>query len=235
MFFSLFFCRFVRAAPLILFYGLVMSLLLTSAARAEPRLSASSSSLPPSSAATAPVILVWGDSLCAGYGITAQAAWPSLLREKLAAEGFPHHLVNGCVSGETTAGGLSRLPKALQEHAPAILILSLGANDGLRGLPLSQMETHLTQMIKKAKTAKAQVLLVGMMLPPNYGPAYTRRFVRTFPTLAKVHETAFLPFLLEGFAQDRTAFQDDGLHPTADSQALILANVWPVLLPLLRP
>jgi acyl-CoA thioesterase I len=219
--------NFVRFFAMIGFFLLSTSVIFPSFADAQPDKALMSLS-------RAPAILVWGDSLCAGYGIQPQEAWPSLLHKKLAAQDFSHRVVNGCISGETSAGGLSRLPLALKEHAPSILILSLGANDGLRGLPLSQMRDHLSQMIAQAEAACARVLLVGMKLPPNYGPAYTRGFARSFETVAKEHTTVtFLPFLLDGFAEDRSAFQDDGLHPTAAAQSRILATVWPVLEPML--
>ncbi len=186
-----------------------------------------------SGTAQAATILVWGDSLSAGYGLRAGEAWPTLLQTRLAQEGFPHQVVNGSVSGETSAGGRSRLPAALERHQPQVLILELGANDGLRGLPPSLLADNLGAMVSAAQQAGARVLLVGMQMPPNYGPAYTRRFAATFAEVATAHRTALLPFLLDGFAERKELFQADGIHPTAEAQALILDNVWPQLEPLL--
>ncbi|MCX8018110.1 MAG: arylesterase, partial [Rhodocyclaceae bacterium] len=147
---------------------------------------------------------------------------------------YPYRVVNLSISGETTAGGRSRLPAALREQRPAILILALGANDGLRGLPIPQMRDNLTAMVRQAKAAGARVLLIGMKLPPNYGPEYTRDFNALFAAVAQQEKLAFLPFLLEPIAQDETAFQPDRLHPTAAAQPRLLAHVWPALLPLLK-
>ncbi|MCX8086156.1 MAG: arylesterase [Rhodocyclaceae bacterium] len=184
--------------------------------------------------ALAATLLVFGDSLSAGYGIEARQSWPSLLQARLAAERFPHRVVNASISGETTAGGRSRLPALLKQHRPAIVILALGANDGLRGLPLVQMRANLTAMVREAKAAGARVLLVGMRLPPNYGPDYTREFNASFAAVAKEEKVALLPFLLEPIALDEAAFLPDRLHPTAAAQAKLLDHVWPALLPILK-
>lgn len=183
--------------------------------------------------AQAATILVWGDSLSAGYGLRPDQAWPTLLQTRLAREGFPHRVVNASVSGETSAGGRSRLPAALARYRPDVLILALGANDGLRGLPPEHLADNLGAMIEAAQQAGARVLLAGMQMPPNYGPVYTRRFAETFARVAQAHKVALLPFLLDGFAERRALFQPDGLHPTADAQPLILDNVWSRLAPLL--
>jgi acyl-CoA thioesterase I len=188
-----------------------------------------------SGAAQATTILVWGDSLSAGYGLRAGEAWPTLLQTRLAQEGFPHQVVNASLSGETSAGGRSRLPAALERHQPSVVVLELGANDGLRGLPPSLMAENLGAMVSAARASGAQVLLVGMQMPPNYGPAYTRRFAATFEEVAATHKVALLPFLLDGFAEQKEFFQADGIHPTAEAQALILDNIWPQLTPLLGP
>ncbi len=174
-----------------------------------------------------------GDSLSAGYGIRPQQAWPSLLAERLADERPDYSVANLSISGETTAGGRSRLTAALAEHRPAVVILALGANDGLRGLPLQQMENNLEAMIAAAKKAGARVLLAGMRLPPNYGP-YADQFYRRFGAIAKAEKTAYLPFLLEPLASRPDLFQADGLHPTAAAQPLLLDHVWPALRPLLK-
>jgi acyl-CoA thioesterase-1 len=183
--------------------------------------------------AQAATILVWGDSLSAGYGLRQGEAWPTLLQTRLAQEGFPHEVVNASISGETSAGGRSRLPAALERHRPTVVILELGANDGLRGLPPDLLADNLGAMVSAARQAGARVLLVGMQMPPNYGPAYTRRFAATFEQVARTHEVALLPFLLDGFAERTELFQADGIHPTAEAQSLILDNVWTRLAPLL--
>ncbi|KAI5914310.1 arylesterase [Thauera sp. 2A1] len=186
-------------------------------------------------AAPAASILVWGDSLSAGYGLKPGEAWPTLLQTRLAREGFRHQVVNASVSGETSAGGRSRLPAALAEHKPAILILELGANDGLRGLKPDLLADNLRAMITAAQQAGARVLLVGMRMPPNYGPAYTRRFADTFADVARTQKVALVPFLMDGFADRPELFQADGIHPTAQAQPLIVDTVWQGLKPLLPP
>lgn len=179
-----------------------------------------------SGAAQAATILVWGDSLSAGYGLKAGEAWPTLLQTRLTREGFRHTVVNDSVSGETSSGGRSRLPDALTRHKPDILILELGANDGLRGLKPDLLADNLVAMIASAKKAGARVLLVGMRMPPNYGPAYTQRFEATFADIARTHKVGFVPFLFDGFADKPEFFQADGIHPAADAQPMILDTVW---------
>ena len=180
-------------------------------------------------------ILVFGDSLSAGYGIAAEQSWPSLLARRVAQQRLPYTVVNASISGETTAGGKSRLPAALEQHHPAVVVLELGANDGLRGLPLAQSRDNLAAMIRAAQAAGARVLLVGMQLPPNYGLDYTRGFAAMYRELAQREKTALLPFLLEPIALDDGAYQPDRLHPTAAAQPKILDHVWPRLQPLLKP
>ena len=184
-------------------------------------------------AAQAATILVWGDSLSAGYGLKPQEDWPTLLQTRLTREGFRHRVVNASVSGETSAGGRSRLPTALAEHKPDILILELGANDGLRGLKPALLADNLGAMIASAREAGARVLLVGMQMPPNYGPAYTRRFAQTFSEVAANAGVPLVPFLLDGFAEHPEWFQADGIHPTAAAQPHIVDTVWQGLEPLL--
>ncbi|MDO6385157.1 arylesterase [Uliginosibacterium sp. 31-12] len=179
-------------------------------------------------------ILVWGDSLSAGYGIAQEQAWPQLLSRKLAAEGYRHTVINASISGETSAGGLSRLPAALTRDKPSIVIIELGANDGLRGLPVPAMRKNLDAMIRSAQASGARVMLIGMRMPPNFGPVYTQKFQQTYSELAQQYKTALLPFMMEGFAERSELFQSDNLHPTAEAQPLILANVWSALKPLLR-
>lgn len=187
-----------------------------------------------SGTAQAATILIWGDSLSAGYQLAQHEAWPVLLQTRLEEKGFPHKVVNGSVSGETTAGGLTRLPAALEQHQPDIFVLELGANDGLRGLRPQLMGENLETMITAAQRAGASVLLIGMEMPPNYGPAYTRRFAQTFDEVAERTGSALLPMLLDGFADQPGHFLPDGIHPTAEAQHLILDNVWSKLEPMLR-
>jgi acyl-CoA thioesterase I len=184
-----------------------------------------------SSAAT---LLIWGDSLSAAYGIPQETAWPRLLDQKLQREGYRYQIVNASISGETSAGGLARLPAALSEHKPAIVIIELGANDGLRGLPIAAMRSNLDAMIRASQGAGAKVMLIGMRMPPNFGPIYTTKFQEIYGTLAKERKTALLPFMMEGFALREDLFQNDNLHPTSAAQTLILQNVWPALKPLLK-
>ena len=181
-------------------------------------------------------LLVFGDSLSAGYGLAPDQGWASLLQPWLAARGYGQRVVNASVSGETTSGGRSRLPRALDQHHPAVVILELGANDGLRGLPLATASANLGAMIDVIKASKAQVLLVGVELPPNYGPAYTSAFRRMYADLARQHHVALVPFLMEGVALDPRLMQADGLHPNAAGQPRLLDTVWKALQPLLgRP
>jgi acyl-CoA thioesterase-1 len=179
-------------------------------------------------------ILVFGDSLSAAYGIAAKRGWVALLAERLQREQLDYNVVNASISGETTAGGVSQLPRALARHKPAVMILELGANDGLRGLPAKEMENNLAAMIAMAKKAGARVLLVGMRVPPNYGPQYADEFAAAFPRLARQQKIALAPFLLEGVAEDLSLFQSDRIHPTEAAQPLLLDNVWTSLRPLLR-
>jgi acyl-CoA thioesterase-1 len=191
--------------------------------------------LVPALATAAPVILVMGDSLSAGYGIDVRAGWVALLEKRLAQQGYPHRVVNASVSGETTAGGRTRLPDALRRNRPAIVILELGGNDGLRGLSLTETRVNLAAMIKAANGKRARVLLVGIHLPPNYGPEYTGKFRALFDALVREYRLPYVPFLLEGVALTPGLMQPDGLHPRAAAQPRILDNVWPYLEPLLKP
>ncbi len=171
-------------------------------------------------------LMVFGDSLSAGYGLKPGEGWVNLLQQQL---GKHHRVVNASQSGETTAGGLARLPAALAAQRPDLVILELGANDGLRGLPLEAMQANLDAMIRTCRDKNARVVLVGMALPPNYGPEYTRRFSGVYHQLARQYRLPFVPFLMEGFAGDMTQFQADGIHPTAAAQRRILQNVRPRL------
>jgi len=186
-------------------------------------------------AAAEPVILVFGDSLSAGYGLGRDTGWVSLLERQLAQEKLGYRVVNASISGETTAGGVRRIESALAAHHPAVVILELGANDGLRGLPNEQTRDNLNAMIAACKKQRARVLLVGMQLPPNYGIAYTEKFRLIYPQLAVRHnKLALVPFMLEGLADQRDLFQADNFHPNAEAQPLLLQNIWRHLQPLLN-
>jgi acyl-CoA thioesterase I len=176
-------------------------------------------------------ILVFGDSLSAGYGIPRESAWPTLLQQELQRTHPQYQVVNASISGETTSGGRQRIDQALLEHKPAIVILELGANDGLRGSPLSITEANLGYIIRRCQTAHARVLLAGMLLPPNYGLDYTARFRKLYPKLAQRYHVSLLPFLLQGVGADQ--FQADNLHPVAQAQPRILQNILRELKPLL--
>lgn len=188
----------------------------------------------PGLAVAKPTILVFGDSLSAGYGIAVEQSWPSLLVQRLTDAKLNYAVANAGISGETTAGGRSRLPAALERFKPEVVVLALGANDGLRGLPVTQMRDNLVAMIDAAKARGARVLLIGMRLPPNYGADYERQFEQTFTWVAKQEKVELLPFLLAPVATDANAFQADGVHPTAAAQPKILDHVWPALKPLLK-
>jgi len=179
-------------------------------------------------------ILVYGDSLSAAYGLPQDAGWATLLQARLKQKGMDYTVLNASISGETTSGGAARIAQALQAHRPAVLILALGANDGLRGLPVAQMRTNLGTMVSAAKKARSRVLLVGMRMPPNYGDTYAREFAQVYVELAREYKTAFDPFLLEGVADRRELFQDDNMHPAAAAQPVILDHVWKALAPLLK-
>lgn len=187
----------------------------------------------PAFGATAPPVLVLGDSLSAAYGIAPGQGWVALLDERLAAAAKPRAVVNASISGETTAGGLTRLPGLLAEHRPALVVLELGANDGLRGLPLATARDNLAKMLEAIRVAGAQALLVGIELPVNYGPQYRDGLRSLYRDLAGEFNVPLVPFLLEGVALDPDLMQDDGLHPKAAGQARVLANVWTALEPAL--
>jgi len=176
-------------------------------------------------------LLVWGDSLSAAYGIAQESAWPILLEHKLTQEGYRYQVVNASISGETTAGGLARLPEALSRNKPSVILIELGANDGLRSLPLPAMRANLASMIEKSQAAGARVVLVGMRMPPNFGPVFGEKFRSIYTELAKKYNTGLVPFMMEGFAQKADLFQGDGIHPLAPAQPMILNNIWPALKP----
>lgn len=176
-------------------------------------------------AAEQPTILVMGDSLSAAYNIPTSSGWVSLLEKRLN-EQSNWQLVNASISGETTQGGLTRLPDLLRQHQPDLVLLELGANDGLRGLPPSLISNNLEKMVKLSELSGAKVMLIGILLPPNYGPAYLAQFENIYPNLAKEHQLPLVPFLLEGVADKPDLMQEDELHPTAAAQPKILDTVW---------
>jgi len=182
-----------------------------------------------------PVLLVVGDSISAAYGLPPGAGWVDLLAARLAAQRYPHRVVNASISGDTTAGGRARLPALLAAHKPAIVVLELGGNDGLRGGNLGSTRDNLAAMVAAVQGAGAKALLVGMRLPPNYGAAYVREFDALFAGVAKARKAPLVPFFFEGFGERNDMFQPDRIHPTATAQPLLLDNVWPALVPLLGP
>ncbi len=185
-------------------------------------------------ALAARTVMVFGDSLSAAYNLSTDQGWVHLIGERIARSDLPWRVVNSSVSGETTAGGLRRLAEDLKRHKPAIVVLQLGANDALRGQPVAAMRSNLEQMIRLARQARAEPVLVGIMIPPNYGIDYTAEFRDMYPQLAAKHKVRLVPFLLEGIADRPELFQADQLHPTAAAQARIAENVWPALEPLLK-
>ena len=181
-----------------------------------------------------PGILVVGDSLSAEYGLQRDSGWVKLIENRLREKGYRYRVSNASISGDTTSGGASRLPAALQRHQPAVVVIELGSNDALRGLSLDMTRSNLKDMIEQTKATKASVVLVGMQIPPNYGRQYTEAFKTLFAELAKEHDVALVPFLLEGMATDRSLFQHDGIHPNELAQPILADNVWVALEPLLK-
>ncbi len=175
-----------------------------------------------------------GDSLSAGYGLRLEQGWVALLQQRLRSQGYGHEVVNASVSGETTGGARVRLPRALATHHPSIVIVELGGNDGLRGLPVADIRSNLESIITSSQQAGARILLVGMRIPPNYGPAYANGFQQVFGDLARKYRLAFVPFLLADVALDDRLMQADGIHPNAAAQPRLLETVWPPLQPLLK-
>lgn len=184
----------------------------------------------PAGAAGRGTVLVFGDSISAGYGIQREQGWVALLAERLP----DWRVINASVSGETTGGGLARLPEALARHDPDLVILELGGNDALRGYPVSRIRDNLSEMVRLARAEADEVLLLGMQIPPNYGPRYTREFAEAFQEVAESESVALVPFFLEQVALEPALMQDDGIHPTAAAQPLLLDAVWPTLAPLLE-
>jgi len=178
-------------------------------------------------------LLVIGDSLSAAYGVPSETAWVQLLRNRLAKQGLNWQVVNASISGETTDGGLRRLPDLLDKNQPDVVIIELGGNDGLRGFPPNVIKSNLASMIEKVRHANATPLLVGMQIPPNYGQRYTRMFADIFPTLSDRYNTPLVPFFLEGIYNAKGLMQEDGIHPTEAAQPALLENLWPQLAPLI--
>jgi len=190
-------------------------------------------SAPTALAASRGTILVYGDSLSAAYGINQKDGWVTLLRERLSKSGTDYTVVNASISGETSSGGASRIKSTLQQYKPKITVVALGANDGLRGLPVAQMRSNLEAIIRAAQASGSKVVLVGMRLPPNYGPEYVKAFESTFPALASRFKIPLAPFLLDGVGDKPELFQPDQLHPLAAAQPRLLDNVWKALKPVL--
>ena len=182
----------------------------------------------------APVLLVVGDSVSAGYGLPGGKVWVDLLAAKLQADGYRYRVVNASISGDTTAGGRARLSQLITQHKPAIMIVELGGNDALRGGRLATTADNLDAMVRMAQAARVQVLLVGMQLPPNYGPAYVKEFSDLFASVAKTRKVPLVPYFFAGFGDDLAYFQPDRIHPNAEAQSKLLDNVWPTLKPLLK-
>jgi len=212
-------------------WAMGLALLLLVALFARPAAAQSAQAAPAKGTRT---VLVMGDSLSAAYGLAPSQGWVSLTADRIGKTKPGWRVVNASISGETTAGGAARIAAELQRHKPAVVVIALGANDGLRGLPLAQTRANLEKMIKAAQAGKAKVLLVGMRMPPNYGPDYTRGFEQNFSALAKQYRTALLPFLLEPIALNRNAYQADNLHPVASAQPKLRDHVWTALEPMLR-
>lgn len=174
-------------------------------------------------------LLVMGDSLSAAFGIDTEESWVALLGERLQAKGYGYAVVNASITGDTTGGGLKRLPRALALHKPAVVIIELGGNDGLRGTPIPVIRDNLARMIELSREAGAEVVLTGLQIPTNYGGSYTRDFAKVYVDLARRYQVGLVEFFLEGIALDEKFFQPDGIHPTAEAQPILLENLWPVL------
>ncbi|MDD2833285.1 MAG: arylesterase [Methylotenera sp.] len=181
-----------------------------------------------------PKILVYGDSLSAAYGIPQQQGWVALLQKKLHDQNYRYTVINASISGETSSGGNTRIKSVLANAQPSIVILALGSNDGLRGLPIDEMKNNLHQIIIACKKQGAKVLIVGMKMPPNYGAKYTSSFHESFKSLSRQHNASLVPFMLENIATSPDRMQKDGLHPNADGQVILLENIWPKLQSMLK-
>ena len=203
-------------------------------ALALPAFANAASAAVPSPATSTRTVLVMGDSLSAAHGLAESQGWVALTSARIASTKPGWRVVNASISGETSAGGAARVAHELDLNHPAVLVIELGANDALRGLPMQQMRANLARMIGAAQGAHAKVLLIGMRIPPNYGPAYTHAFEQSYRDLASQFKVALLPFLLDSIVLDRNAFQDDNMHPVAYVEPKLRDNVWPALAPLLK-
>jgi acyl-CoA thioesterase-1 len=180
-------------------------------------------------AATAPTVLVFGDSLSAGYGIDVDQSWPALLQSRLESQGYEHRVINASISGETTEGGVTRIARALENFSPELVILELGGNDGLRGFPPDRMKTNLQTIIETTKASGAAVIMLGIRIPTNYGPRYTGAFENVYRELADQLSVLWIEFFMEGIALNEELMQDDGIHPNAEAQSMLLDNAWPII------
>ncbi len=180
-------------------------------------------------AATAPTVLVFGDSLSAGYGIDVDQSWPALLQSRLESQGYEHRVINASISGETTEGGVTRIARALENFSPELVILELGGNDGLRGFPPDRMKTNLQTIIETTKASGAAVIMLGIRIPTNYGPRYTGAFENVYRELADQLSVLWIEFFMEGIALNEELMQDDGIHPNASAQSILLDNAWPII------
>ena len=183
----------------------------------------------PAGGAEAPTVLVFGDSLSAGFGIDVDQSWPALLQTRLQGQWYEHQVVNASISGETTEGGANRIPIALERFKPAVVILELGGNDGLRGFPPERMRSNLKTIIETSKASGAAVVLLGIRIPTNYGSRYTQAFENTYRELARELDVPWIEFFMAGIAMDRDLMQDDGIHPNATAQPILLDNAWPII------
>ncbi len=180
-------------------------------------------------AATAPTVLVFGDSLSAGYGIDVDQSWPALLQSRLESQGYEHRVINASISGETTEGGVTRIARALENFSPELVILELGGNDGLRGFPPDRMKTNLQTIIETTKASGAAVIMLGIRIPTNYGPRYTGAFENVYRELADQLGVLWIEFFMEGIALNEELMQEDGIHPNASAQSILLDNAWPII------
>jgi len=174
-------------------------------------------------------VLVFGDSLSAGYGIDVDQSWPALLQSRLESQGYEHRVINASISGETTEGGVTRISNTLKNFTPDLVILELGGNDGLRGFPPARMKANLQQIIEATKTSGAAVVLLGIRIPTNYGPRYTGAFENVYRELANELGVLWIEFFMEGIALNEELMQDDGIHPNAEAQSMLLDNAWPII------
>ena len=180
-------------------------------------------------AANAPTVLVFGDSLSAGYGIDVDQSWPALLQSRLESQGYEHRVINASISGETTEGGVTRIASTLENFRPDLVILELGGNDGLRGFPTERMKANLQTIIEATEASGAAVIMLGIRIPTNYGPRYTGAFENVYRELADQLGVLWIEFFMEGIALDRELMQDDGIHPNARAQLILLNNAWPII------